>query len=55
MWMWGKLCGMTDEEIVMFLHYYNSRGIKVPDPENYPKTFMWYVKTYKYYQSLKVK
>lgn len=55
MWLWRKFRSMTDEEIVMFLHYYNSRGVTVPNPENYPKTFMWYVKTYKYMQSQKVK
>lgn len=44
-----------DREVLMFMHYFTSRGIKVPNPHNYPKAFEWYVKMYKYYQTQKVK
>lgn len=44
-----------DREVLMFMHYFTSRGIRIPDPQNYPKTFKWYVKMYKYYQTQKVK
>jgi hypothetical protein len=37
-----------DDEITKFIHYWNSRGVKLPSPMNYPETFKYYVKLWKY-------
>lgn len=39
---------MTDKEIEDFMLFFDN---KVPDPTHYPKSFMYYVKLWKYYQS----
>lgn len=41
----------VDQEIEEFLSYYENRGIKLPDPEQYPACFAWYVKVWKYWKS----
>ena len=38
---------MTDVEVVKFIHYWTSRGVRLPSPTNYPKCFEYYVKLYK--------
>ena len=40
-----------DEEIQKFIDYWNNKGVRLPDPEMYPKCFQYYIKLYKYYQS----
>jgi len=37
-----------DYEITQFIHYWTSRGVKLPSPTNYPQTFKYYVKLWKY-------
>ena len=37
---------MTDEEIKEFIEMFPN----LPDPEQYPMCFKWYVKLYKYYK-----
>lgn len=38
---------MTDDEINELIEFWGNR---LPNPEHYPKTFMWYVKLWRYYR-----
>jgi hypothetical protein len=38
------------EEIKQFLNYWKSQGVTLPDPEQQPIVFGWYVKLYRYYR-----
>ena len=45
---------MSEEhEIVLFMHFWARRGIRIPDPTHYPKSFAWYVKLWRYYNERK--
>lgn len=39
----------SDLEVKAFLEYWERRGIELPNPQNYPKCFLYYVKLWKYY------
>lgn len=39
-----------NQEIIEFLQYFNN---KVPDPDNYPKSFEFYVKMFKFAKGYK--
>ena len=39
---------MTDEQVEEFLKMFEH--IDLPNPEQYPRCFAWYVKLYKYYK-----
>lgn len=38
----------TDKEINQFLQYWKDLGVVLPDPDNYPICFSWYVKMWKH-------
>ena len=41
---------LTDAQIIDMINYY---GDRLPNPDNYPKTFMFYVQMYKYLKGIK--
>ena len=44
-----KIPDPRDIEIQKFLDYWDKRGVDLPSPTNYPKSFYYYVKLWKYY------
>jgi hypothetical protein len=41
---------LTDAQILDMINYY---GDRLPNPDTYPKTFMFYVQMYKYLKGIK--
>ena len=40
---------LTDAQIIDMIDYY---GDRLPDPDNYPKTFMFYIQMYKFLKGI---
>lgn len=39
-----------DDEIKEFLKFWEDKGVVLPNPENYPRTFKWYYTLWKFYK-----
>lgn len=45
---------MTREELIKdFLQYWKDKGTKLPDPDQYPKQFKWFIDQYNFYKNYK--
>jgi hypothetical protein len=38
-----------DKEIQDFIDFWKEKDVKLPNPQNYPKSFEWYVTMWKYH------